>query len=199
MNCATPLLSWGKNILEQSDPNGEEILKLDEAKSQIRNCKLDRSNLRFRNFGFKVSLRPISNPAASALDSSSMLMPSQRKGGAKREPGRAKPQLKFGRNVSSAFQYLLHVVHLPFGFLDGAARPPILPLEQADDRIVAVADQCQAFLDGRVAGTQLNVGPLIPLAVVNVEVRDPVVMLPEVCHRVVVAGGVMTNVEVDHE
>jgi len=40
MNCATPLLSWGKNILEQSDPNGEEILKLDEAKSQIRNPKL---------------------------------------------------------------------------------------------------------------------------------------------------------------
>src|SRR6266516_292779 len=78
MNCATPLLSWGKNILEQSDPNGEEILKLDEAKSQIRNCKFDRYNMRFRNFGFEVSLRPISNLAASALDSSSMLMPLRR-------------------------------------------------------------------------------------------------------------------------
>src|SRR5436190_24099077 len=80
MNCATPLLSWGKNILEQSDPNGEEILKLDEAKSQIRNCKLDRSNLRFLNFGFEISLLPISNLAATALDSSGMLLPSARRG-----------------------------------------------------------------------------------------------------------------------
>src|SRR5438034_214509 len=30
-------------------------------KSEIRNCKLDWSNLRFRNFGFEISLRPISN------------------------------------------------------------------------------------------------------------------------------------------
>ena len=30
-------------------------------KSEIRNCKLDRSNPRFRNFGSETSLRPISN------------------------------------------------------------------------------------------------------------------------------------------
>ena len=98
-----------------------------------------------------------------------------------------------------ALQYLLYILHLPSGFLDGAARPSILPLEQADDRIVVVSDQGQAFLDGRVTRTQLYVWPLIPLAVFNVEVRYPIVMLPEECRRVVVACRVMADVEVDHE
>src|SRR6266566_995889 len=48
---------WSINAVTRGN-----ILKSDEGKSQIQNpnCKLDGSNLRFRNFGFEISLRPIS-------------------------------------------------------------------------------------------------------------------------------------------
>src|SRR5262245_40267218 len=96
-------------------------------------------------------------------------------------------------------QYLFYIVHLPSGFLDRAAGAAVFPLQQADDRIAVVSYDRQALLDRRVAGTQLDVGALVSLAVLNMDVRNAVVMLAKERRRVVVAGSVVTDVEVDHE
>ena len=104
-----------------------------------------------------------------------------------------------GVRRGSRFQYLPDVVHLPFGFIDGAAGAAIFPLEEANDRITVVSDQRQAFFDRGVTGSQLNVGTLASLSVFNMNMSDAVVMLPKECRGIVIAGCVMTDVEVDHE
>ena len=99
----------------------------------------------------------------------------------------------------SRLQYLLYIVQLPLGFLDRAAGPSIFPLEEANNRIVVVSNQRQAFLNWRVARSQLNVRAVVSLSVFDMNVCDTVVALSKESDGVVVAGRVMTNVEIDDE
>ena len=56
-----------------------------------------------------------------------------------------------------------------------------------------------ALLDRRVAGAELHVRTVVPLAILDVQMGDAVVVRAQERHRVVVAGGVVADVEVDDE
>src|SRR5262249_17177879 len=103
------------------------------------------------------------------------------------------------RTIELRLEYLLHIIHLPFRFIDRTTRTAIFPLDQANDRITIVSDERQAFPDGRVAGAQLNIGTLASLAIFNMDMRDAVVMLTKERCSVIIPRRVMTDVEVDHE
>src|SRR5215471_13477866 len=126
--------------------------------------------------------------AASGADASSVSPAATRK------PVVRIRSLRVGR-----IERLLQIVHLPLGFFDRRSGSAEFPLDDAVDGPLVVANQRQALLDRRLTRAELHVRAVIAAAILDVQVRDAVVMLLEEVHRVVIAGGEVTDVEVDDE
>src|SRR4026207_1522068 len=99
----------------------------------------------------------------------------------------------------SRVERLPHVVHLPLCLVDRRPWATKFALEQCINWPLVVPNQRQALTNRSVASSKLHVRALIAFAILDVQVRDPIVVLLQERHGVVATGSEVPDVEVDHE